>query len=113
MAIFVARIELQPWAMLANGPPCTKAAVFSVVCTRLGLRASRSRTVMEPATPRSLTVKGLPSEVKPSRMFSMRRRRSASSVARQRMAMISEAGVMSNADSRTTPLVLAPRPVTM
>ena len=62
---------------------------------------------------RSFTVNGRPSVVKPSRMFSMRRRRSSKSFDRHRMAMISEAGVMSNPDSLTTPLVLAPRPVTM
>ena len=28
--------ELQPWAMLANGPPWTKAGLLSSVCTRFG-----------------------------------------------------------------------------
>ena len=30
-AVFVAIIELQPCAILANGPPCTKAGLFSNV----------------------------------------------------------------------------------
>ena len=38
--VVVARTELQPWAMLANGPPWTKAGVPSSVCTRLGASAS-------------------------------------------------------------------------
>ena len=38
----VAVTELQPWAMLANGPPCTNAGAPSRVCTRLGASASRS-----------------------------------------------------------------------
>ena len=113
MAIFVASTELHPCAMLANGPPCTKAAVFSVVCTKLGERASRNNTVIAPATPRSLTVNGLPSTVYPRSIFSMRRRKSSSSFARHRIAIISEAGVMSNPDSRTMPLALPPIPVTM
>ena len=108
MAIFVASTLLQPWAMLANGPPCMKAGVCSVVCTRLGLSASRSRTVMAPATPRSRTRKGFPSEVMPNRMFSMRRCRSSSLVARQRMAISSEAGVMSKPVSCTTPSPRSP-----
>ena len=32
----VAVTELQPWAMLANGPPWMNAGLFSRVCTRLG-----------------------------------------------------------------------------
>ena len=34
----VAMMELQPWAMLAKGPPWTKAGVPSSVCTRFGLQ---------------------------------------------------------------------------
>ncbi len=36
----VATTELQPWAMLAKGPPCTKAGLSSSVCTRFGWIAS-------------------------------------------------------------------------
>ena len=39
-AIRVARTELQPWAMLANGPPWTNAGVPSSDWTRFGSRAS-------------------------------------------------------------------------
>ena len=45
----VAMTELQPWAMLANGPPCTSAGEPSSVCTRLGatrvLQQHRHRAV--------------------------------------------------------------------
>ena len=61
----------------------------------------------------SATRKGWPSMVVPKRMLSTRRRKSSPSRARQSMAMISEAGVMSNPLSIITPLVLAPSPVTM
>ena len=112
IAILVANSELQPWAMLANGPPCTKAAVFSVVCTRLGLTASLSNTVMAPAMPRSLTVNGSPSVVYARVMFSIRRRRSSRFSARHSIAISSEAGVMSKPDSCVTPLVAPFSPVT-
>ncbi len=36
----VAITELQPWAMLANGPPWSNAGLFSSVCTRFGGIAS-------------------------------------------------------------------------
>ena len=38
-----------PWAMLPKGPACTRTGVFSSVCSRLGLMASRMITVMAPA----------------------------------------------------------------
>ena len=41
--------ELQPCAMLANGPPCTSAGEPSSVCTRLGCSASRSSAAMAPS----------------------------------------------------------------
>ena len=47
-AIGVAMIELQPWAMLAKGPPWTNAGVPSSVCTKLGLSASLSSAAMAP-----------------------------------------------------------------
>ena len=33
----VAATLFVPWAMLANGPPCTNAGTPSIVCTRFGL----------------------------------------------------------------------------
>ncbi len=42
----VASTELQPCAMLANGPPWTKAGVPSSVCTRFGDSASLSSAVI-------------------------------------------------------------------
>ena len=56
-----ARMQLLPWAMLANGPQWTKAGPPSRVCIRFGLRASLSRTAIEPATLRSSAVIGVPS----------------------------------------------------
>ena len=72
-----------------------------------------NNTVMAPATPKSFTVKGWSSYVKPNRMFSIRRRRSLTSLERQRIAIISEAGVISKPDSWVIPLDLGPRPTTM
>ena len=40
--------ELQPWAMLPNGPPWMNAGLFSSVCTRFGIMASFRRTAMGP-----------------------------------------------------------------
>ena len=60
MAIRVARIELQPWAMLANGPPWMNAGVNSVVCTRLGRIASFRIAAIEPVTPISEAGTGSP-----------------------------------------------------
>ena len=54
----VAITELQPWAMLANGPPCTNAGAPSRVCTRLGASASRSSAAIAPSAPRSRAVTG-------------------------------------------------------
>jgi len=48
-AVFVAITELQPWAILAKGPPWTKAGLFSSVCTRLGCIASFKSTVIAPS----------------------------------------------------------------
>ena len=49
----VASTELQPCAMLANGPPWMKAGLFSSVCTRFGFSASLSSTVIAPWALRS------------------------------------------------------------
>ena len=58
-----AMTELQPWAMLAKGPPCTKAGLPSSVCTRLGASASFKSTVIAPAASRSAAVTGRRSRV--------------------------------------------------
>src|SRR5919109_1068362 len=44
-----ATTEEFPVAMLPNGPVCTRAGVFSSVCSRFGCRAWRSSTVIGPA----------------------------------------------------------------
>ena len=55
--------ELQPCAMLANGPPCTSAGEPSSVCTRLGATASFSSTDIAPSAFRSAAVMFVPSRV--------------------------------------------------
>ena len=62
---------------------------------------------------RSAAVTGLRSNVSPTTIRPKRSFRSARSLERQRIAMISEAGVMSNPLSRGTPSVRPPRPMTM
>ena len=68
--IIVAWTELQPWAMFAKGPPCTKAGVPSSVWTRLGFSASRSRAAMAPVAFRSPAVTGLSAMSRMSAMLS-------------------------------------------
>ena len=60
--IWSAMIDEFPVAMLPNGPQWTSAGVPSRVCMRLGLMASFRMTVIEPATPRSSAVIGVPDE---------------------------------------------------
>ncbi len=61
MPIWSATMEELPVAMLPNGPVWTRAGVFSSVCIRFGLIASRSSTVIDPAAPISSAVIGVPS----------------------------------------------------
>ena len=87
--------------MLANGPACIRQGWPSSVWIRLGLSASLSSTVMAPAAPRSSAVTGLP----PSKEWATviapsRRRRSCRSRDTARIAITSEAAVMSKPDSR-------------
>ena len=58
-----ATTEELPWAMLANGPAWMKAGPPSSVWTRFGLIASRSSTVIAPATLSSSSVTGCTLEV--------------------------------------------------
>ncbi len=93
--------ELQPWAMLANGPPCTNTGLFSSVCTRFGFSASLSTAVMAPDAFSDSARTGWRSpRVEATMMLLMRRVRSCIEVDRHRMAMISEATVMSKPSSR-------------
>ena len=62
-AVCVAIIELQPCAILANGPPCIIAGVPSSVCTKFGLKASFNNSVKAPSTCRSRTNTGSRSNV--------------------------------------------------
>ena len=63
MPIRSATTDELPWAMLPNGPACTRTGVFSSVCIRLGFNASRMITAIAPAPPISSAVTGLPSLV--------------------------------------------------
>ena len=109
----VATALLQPCAMLAKGPPWTRAGEPSRVCTRFGASASRSSAAMAPSAWRSRAVtmrppsRAWPTMIRPSRAC-----RSARSEARQRMAITSEATVMSKPSSRGTPWPGPPRPST-
>ena len=59
-AVLVARTLLQPWAMFANGPPCTSAPVCSRVWIRFGLIASFNRAAMAPTAFNCAAVTGSP-----------------------------------------------------
>ena len=63
MPIRSATTEELPWAMLPNGPACTSTGVFSRVCSRFGLIASRIITVIAPAALSCSAVTGSPSAV--------------------------------------------------
>ena len=104
----VATTELQPWAMLANGPPWTSAGLFSSVCTRFGRIAWASSTAIAPSALRSRAVTGRRSRVWPTTMAPSRRSRSARSVARQRIAITSDAAMMSKPVSRGKPFLGPP-----
>ncbi len=60
MPIRSATIDELPVAMLPNGPAWTRTGVFSSVCIRFGLIASRIITAMAPAPPISEEVTGVP-----------------------------------------------------
>ena len=110
----VARIELQPCAMLPNGPACTNAGPPSSVCTRFGRIASLSNIAIAPEALRSRARTGalfLPA-VDPTMMRPSRSSRSARLVESATIAMISLAGMMTQCSSRTTPSVAPPSPIT-
>ena len=65
------------------------------VWSRLGLRASRMMTVIAPAALSCSAVTGSPERVNPTTMRPNRSRMSRSEVERAKMAMTSEAAVMS------------------
>ena len=87
--------------MFANGPQCMSTGWPSSVCTRFGLIASLSSTVIAPAAPRSSAVIALP----PSNEYAavtrdIRWRRSWRSRETAMIAITSEAAVMSKPVSR-------------
>ena len=90
-AVLVAITLLHPWAMFANGPPCTRAPVCSRVWTIFGLIASFKSAAMEPTALRSFAVTGSPAKLYATMIFPRRSFKSFISVARQRIAMILDA----------------------
>ena len=63
MPIRSATTEELPWAMLPKGPAWTRTGVFSSVCSRFGLMASRMITVIAPAALSCSAVTGSPAAV--------------------------------------------------
>ncbi len=108
----VASRLLQPWAILANGPPWMNAGECSKDCTRFGARALRSSAVIAPAAPMSATVMGSRDRLWASTIRPSRSLRSANEVDRQNTAMTSLATTMSKASSRGTPPLSPPSPTT-
>ena len=84
-----------------------------MVCTRFGASASRSSAAMAPSAFRSRAVTGTPSRVVPTMIRPSRAWRSSRSVARQKIAMTSEATVMSKPSSRGKPLATPPSELTV
>ena len=111
-AAVVARTLLQPCAILANGPPCTRAGVCSSVWITFGRMASFNSAAIAPTACRSFAVTGFPSRSYATMILPRRSLRSSRSVARQRIAMISEATVITKWSSLTKPSVLLPSPTT-
>ena len=68
--------ELQPCAMLPNGPPWISAGLPSSVCTRFGASALPSNAAIAPCAPRSLACTGRWSRVYAQTMLPSRRLRS-------------------------------------
>src|SRR6266849_731559 len=99
--------------MFPKGPACTSTGVFSSVCSRFGLIASRMITVIAPAAWSSSAVIGLPSVVLPMTIRPKRRRMSCSEVDSARTAITSDAAVMSNPVCRMTPSSRWPSPTLM
>ena len=99
-AVRVAVTLLQPCAMFAKGPPWTNAKLFSSVWTRLGLMASFSSAAIAPSALRSRARTGSRFLVKPTTISPSRVLRSLNESARHKIAMTSEAAVISKPSSR-------------
>ena len=102
---------LHPCAILANGPPCTIAGVCSSVCTKFGFIASFNRTVNAPSAFKSLAVIGLFSLVYPTIMLPILLFKSLTSIAKQNIAIISDATDISNPSSLGTIFFSPDKPV--
>mmetsp|Transcript_10285 Transcript_10285/g.14878 ORF Transcript_10285/g.14878 Transcript_10285/m.14878 type:complete len:212 (-) Transcript_10285:631-1266(-) len=110
IAIWSATTEEFPCAMFANGPACTNTGVPSKVCMRFGIIASFISTVSAPPTPRSSAVTGSPRVEKPTIIAPRRSLISLMPVESAKIAMISEATVMSKPVSRILPFSVVFKP---
>ena len=109
-ARFVACTLLQPWAILAKGPPCIIAGVCSKVCAKFGFIASFNNTAIAPLAFKSLAVTGSPSILYPTIILPRRSFKSCKSFDKHNIAIISDATVIINPSSRGTPFIFPPRP---
>ena len=89
------------------------AGVFSSVCIKFGFTASRKMTAIAPAQPICSAVTATLSSVYPTTMRPNRARKSSASFDNARIAITSEAAVISKPDCRTTPSSAPPMPITM
>ncbi|KAH3658744.1 hypothetical protein OGATHE_006469 [Ogataea polymorpha] len=102
-AILSARTEEAPIEILANGPACTNTGVPSRVCMRLGLMASFMMAVRAPAHPRSSQVIGSPDFDEATTIFPSLSLISFKDDDRAKIAITSEATVMSKPVSLVRP----------
>ena len=93
-AILVAFTLLQPCAILANGPPCTSAGVCSSVWITFGLMASFNNAAIAPTAFKSAAVTGSPSILYATIIFPSLSFKSRMLLHRQRIAIISDATVI-------------------
>ena len=95
-ASFVATILLHPCAMFANGPPCTNAGVCSRVCTKLGFIASFNSAAIAPCAFKSLAYTGSSLSLYPIIIFPKFSFNSFILFDKHKIAIISDATVISN-----------------
>ena len=91
---------LHPCAMFAKGPPCIKQGVCSKVCTKFGFIASFNKTAILPSAFKSLAYTGSPFLLYPITIFPTLFFKSFKSFDKHKIAIISEATVISNESSR-------------
>ena len=96
---------------MANGPPCINAGVCSKLCTKFGFIASFNKTAIAPSAFKSLANIGFCFLLYPIIMFPNLFFKSFISVAKHKIAITSEATVMSKLSSLGTILLSPDNPV--